>query len=77
MAIFHLQIGDDDVNMVFDAVCSNYGWDENAGETQGEFTHKIVRQFLSDNVTAYEREKAREEATASLNTKIQISDPEG
>ena len=78
MAIFQLEIADDDVSRVFDAICSNYGYQANIAnpdyvidtsdpenpvepvdgdgnpipatianpETQGDFTHKIVRKFL-------------------------------
>ena len=50
MAIFKLEIADGDVDRVFDAICTNYGWDAEGEETKGDFTHKIVRRFLSENV---------------------------
>ena len=50
MAIFKLEIADTDVDRVFDAICANYGWDAEGEETKGDFTHKIVRRFLSENV---------------------------
>jgi|TARA_B100001113_G_scaffold186020_1_gene152402 hypothetical protein len=75
MAIFNLEISDNDVDRVFDAICSNYKWTEESGETKGDFTHKVVRQFLADNVRAYEIAKAKAEATASIDTSVGLSDP--
>ena len=107
MAIFQLEIADDDVSRVFDAICSNYGYRANipnpeyivdesdpdnpvepvdAGgnpipktivnpETQGDFTHKIVRKFLGDHVRAYEIDEAKKAAAAAVNATVSISDP--
>ena len=69
MAIFQLEIVDEDVQRVFDAVCGSYGWlaelpnpDYVEGgeapktipnpETQGDFTHRKVREYLSEIVAA-------------------------
>ena len=75
MAIFNLEISDNDVDRVFNAICENYGWTEESGQTKGEFTHKVVREFLADNVRAYEIAKAKAEAAASLDTSVGLSDP--
>jgi hypothetical protein len=107
MAIFQLEIADDDVSRVFDAICSNYGYradipnpeyivDESDPdnpvepvdadgnpipktiantETQGDFTHKIVRQFLGDHVRAYEISEAKKAAAAAIDASVAISDP--
>jgi len=107
MAIFQLEIADDDVSRVFDAICSNYGYqadipnpeyivDESDPdnivepvdadgnpipstitnpETQGDFTHKIVRQFLGDHVRAYEISEAKKAAAAAVDASVTISDP--
>ena len=107
MAIFQLEIADDDVSRVFDAICSNYGYkatipnpeylvdtsdpenpvepvdgDGNPipatianPETQGDFTHKIVRKFLGDHVRAYEIDEAKKAAAAAVNATVSISDP--
>ena len=107
MAVFQLEIADDDVSRVFDAICSNYGYradipnpeyivDESDPEnpvepvdaegnpipatitnpeSQGDFTHKIVRQFLSDHVRAYEINEAKKAAAAAVNSSVSISDP--
>jgi hypothetical protein len=76
MAIFKLEIADGDVDRVFDAVCTNYGWDAGSEETKGDFTHKIVRRFLSENVVAYETEAAKKAAMEAINTSVNLSDPE-
>ena len=107
MAIFQLEIADDDVSRVFDAICSNYGYQANIAnpdyvldtsdpenpvepvdgdgspipatnanpETQGDFTHKIVRKFLADHVRAYEIDEAKKAAAAAVNATVAISDP--
>ena len=107
MAIFQLEIADDDVSRVFDAICSNYGYKANIAnpeyildesdpvnpvepvdadgnpipktivnpETQGDFTHKIVRQFLGDHVRAYEITQAKKAAAEAVDASVAISDP--
>ena len=45
-------------------------------ETQGDFVHRIVRQFLSEHVAAYEIQKAKDEAAAEISTSVDISDPQ-
>jgi hypothetical protein len=116
MAIFQLEIADADVERVFGAICSNYGWPENipnpeyvvddvvidpdnptvipapiipldvAGnpilptipnpETQGDFTHRIVRQFLSEHVEAHEINVAKRAAAAAVSASVVITDPD-
>jgi hypothetical protein len=76
MAVFKLQIADDDVDRVFDAVCANYSWDESGGESKGDFTHRIVRRFLSENVAAFEKEQALKETLEELDTSVSLSDPQ-
>lgn len=46
-------------------------------ETQGDFVHRMVRNFLSDHVAAHEIKKAKEAAVASTSVEIDISDPQG
>lgn len=76
MAIFQMEISDPDVQRVFDAVCANYGWDSEGDETKGDFTHRIVRRFLSENVAAYETQTAKELALETLDTTVILSNPE-
>ena len=45
-------------------------------ESQGAFTHRVVRQFLSDHVTAYEVAQAKAAASAAVDTSVSISDPD-
>ena len=45
-------------------------------ESQGAVTHRIVRQFLSDPVTAYEVAQAKAAASAAIDTNVSISDPD-
>ena len=44
-------------------------------EDELQFTNRIVRQFLSENVNGHETRKAKAEAAAFLNTSVNISDP--
>jgi hypothetical protein len=108
MAIFQLEIADDDVARVFDAICSNYGRPDDVAnpdyvvdetdpenpiypvdeagdpisatipnpETQGDFTHRIVRQFLSEHVQAHEIEEAKKAAAAAVDSSVAITDPD-
>ena len=116
MAIFQLEIADADVERVFGAICSNYGWPENIPnpeyivddpivnpsiptvvpdpiipldvdgnpipptlpnpETQGDFTHRMVRQFLSEHVEAYEINEAKRAAAAAVSASVVITDPD-
>lgn len=47
-------------------------------ETKAQFANRKVREFLSENVKAYEIRVAKEQAaaTAALNSQISISDPQ-
>lgn len=45
-------------------------------ETKAQFTNRIVRQFLAENVTAYEKRLALKQAEQTLDTSITIIDPQ-
>tara|TARA_Y100001938_G_C8018614_1_gene393970 strand:- start:278 stop:577 length:300 start_codon:yes stop_codon:yes gene_type:complete len=45
-------------------------------ESQGDFVHRIVRQFLAEHVAAYEIQKAKDEAAAAVSVSVDISDPQ-
>jgi hypothetical protein len=45
-------------------------------ETKAQFTNRIVRGFLAENVTAYEKRVALQQAEQSLDTSITIIDPQ-
>ena len=109
MAIFQLEIADEDVDRVLQAVSFNSGWraqivnpeytmghDEETGdpippvdgdgnpipefidnpESKGDCTHRMVRSFLSEHVSAYEINEAKRLAAEAVNTDVNISDPE-
>lgn len=44
-------------------------------ETQGDFTHRKVREFLAEHVTAYEVNAAKAAAAAAVSTSVVITDP--
>lgn len=113
MATFSLDIADEDVGRVLNAVAANYnrpeqipnpdypvnreqGIDEDGNliplsdpvdengdiippkidnpENKAVFTHRIVRSFLSEHVSAYERRLARDAALDGIDTTITLSD---
>tara|TARA_B100002019_G_scaffold16426_2_gene12900 strand:+ start:3841 stop:4137 length:297 start_codon:yes stop_codon:yes gene_type:complete len=44
-------------------------------ETVSQFGNRMVRQFLADNVKAYEVRLAKEQAANSVDTNVTINDP--
>ena len=44
-------------------------------ETVAQFGNRMVRQFLAENVKAYEVRLAKQQAADALNTDVSISDP--
>ena len=45
-------------------------------ETKGMFANRMVRRFLSDHVVSHEIAAAKKQALDSLNTNININDPQ-
>ena len=45
-------------------------------ETSAQFCNRIVRQFLSEHVRAYETQLAKEQAAQGLDTTVVINDPQ-
>lgn len=87
MAIFSVEIADQDVSRVIDAICYNYAWQEhvldpvttlfiNNPETKPVFANRMVREFLREHVVKYETEKAIQRAKESLNLNPVINDPQ-
>lgn len=100
MAQFSIEIADQDVNRVLNAVAKNYnrpekipnpnfdpGRPENPGsnprdidnpESVPVFVNRIVRQFLTENVKAFEVKEAKRVAVeqANQNAHPDISDPQ-
>lgn len=85
MAQFTIEIADSDVNRVLAALAANYkrpdmviieGEEVENPETIAQFGNRMVRNFLTENVKAYEIRIAKEQAADSINTDVLISDPE-
>ena len=47
----------------------------NNPETVAQFGNRMVRQFLAENVKAYEVRLAKQQAADALNTDVAINDP--
>ena len=84
MAQFTIEIADEDVSRVLGALAVNYkrpetitvdGEEVDNPETIAQFGNRMVRQFLAENVKAYEVRLAKKQATDALNTDVVISDP--
>ena len=45
-------------------------------ETLAQFANRMVRQFLSEHVAAYEMAAARAEAMSATDTSVTINDPQ-
>ena len=45
-------------------------------ESQGDFTHRKVRQFLSDHVAAWELKEARRLAAEAVDVSVNLGNPE-
>tara|TARA_B100002019_G_scaffold249314_1_gene228611 strand:+ start:182 stop:442 length:261 start_codon:yes stop_codon:yes gene_type:complete len=84
MAEFKIEIADADVGRVLTAVASNYNRPEKViideeevdnPETVAQFANRMVREFLSENVKAYEVRLAREQAANSVDASVTINDP--
>lgn len=85
MAIFSVEIADEDVERVINSLCANYSYrqtvlDENANEIPNPedkhvFANRMVRKFLSDHVKRYELDLAKRELEQQL-AQVTISDPQ-
>lgn len=87
MAIFSVEIADEDVDRVINAICENYGWQEEIvnpinniaipnPENKSVFANRMVREFLKDHVVKYETDKAIKEIRNSININPTIKDPQ-
>ena len=88
MAIFSIEIADNDVGRVIESLCVNYGWKDVITdpsdpmrnipnpETKAVFANRMVRKFLSDHVQKYEIDKATKDITDSLDLTPVINDPQ-
>ena len=88
MAIFSVEIADEDVGRVVDAICENYAWKAKVSdphdpmnivdnpETKFAFANRMVRNFLKEHVKKYEIDRITKEVTAALEADPVISDPQ-
>lgn len=86
MAQFSIEIADEDVARVLTAIAKNYnrpdkvivdGVEVDNPETTYQFANRIVRNFLAENVKAYEVKEAKRVAAeqANQNANPDIRDP--
>jgi len=45
-------------------------------ESQGDFTHRMVRQFLSEHVASWELKEAKRLAAEAVDVSVNIGNPE-
>lgn len=85
MAIFSVEIADEDVERVINAVANNYNYQEEIidsdnrlvenPESKYVFANRMVRKFLSDHVKRYELELAKKTLEQQLES-VTINDPQ-
>lgn len=85
MAIFSIEIADNDVERVISAVSTNYNYEENIldennnpvpnPENRYVFVNRMVRQFLADHVRKYEIDLIKKQLEESINDPT-INDPQ-
>ena len=88
MAIFSVEIADQDVDRVIEALCINYGWQEQITDPQDgmnvianpevkfAFANRMVRNFLKEHVKKYEIDIMTKKVTAALEDDPIIRDPQ-
>ena len=88
MAIFSIEIPDEDVDRVVDAICANYHYHDQSldsgpdnlefidnPESRGGFANRVTREFLMNNTHSYELKLARKDAESVVPTPPAIADP--
>lgn len=85
MALFSIEINDNDVERVIESLCTNYKRPENITDSQGNsipnpetkpvFANRMVREFLTDHVRKYEVDLAKKQLENLLNNPPAINDP--
>lgn len=85
MAIFSIEIADEDVERVITSVSTNYNYEEYTLSDNGElvpnseskymFANRMVRQFLSDHVKKYEIDLLKKQLEDAINNPT-INDPQ-
>ena len=89
MANFAIEIPDEQVERILNALCDNYQYnatvsDPNSDNPQDsidnpqtpyQFANEIVRKYLVENTVSYEAKLARQQAMNSLDAAPVITDP--
>lgn len=85
MAIFSVEIADKDVERVINALATNYNYEENLQDNNGNtiinpenkyvFANRMVREFLSDHVRKYELDLIKKQLEDTINNPS-INDPQ-
>ena len=80
MATFSVEIADEDVNRVIEALCVNYNRPELVNgsenpETKPAFANRIVRHFLTEHVRKYELDILKQSLDEQI-TSPTITDPQ-
>ena len=80
MATFSVEIADQDVNRVIEALCVNYNRPEQINsspnpESKSVFANRMVRQILSEHVRKYELDELKKTLEDGLSNP-NITDPQ-
>lgn len=85
MAIFSIEIADDDVIRVINSVAANYNYEDYILNDSGElipnpeskyvFANRMVREFLSDHVKKHELDLLKKQLEDAINNPT-INDPQ-
>jgi hypothetical protein len=73
MAIFQIEVLDEDVPRIFDAFTAPRGWTSESGTSQSDFTKAQVIKYIQEAVTTHEFQKAQEAMMLSLKPAPEIS----
>jgi hypothetical protein len=80
MATFSVEIADQDVERVIEAICVNYNRPDMVdglenSESKSVFANRIVRQYLSENVRKYELDLLKQTLENQVTNPV-ITDPQ-
>ena len=80
MATFSVEIADQDVERVIEAICVNYNRPDivdglENSESKSVFANRIVRQYLSENVRKYELDLLKQTLENQVTNPV-ITDPQ-
>ncbi len=80
MATFSVEIADQDVERVIEAICVNYNRPDTVDgldnpESKSVFANRIVREYLSENVRKYELDRLKQTLEDQVTNPV-ITDPQ-